>query len=328
MTGRPTDLAITGNGFFMVRSGGNRTGYTRNGSFSVDVDGNMVDNNGNILQGWMAVSGAVDSAQPVTDIVIPVGEATNARATTNARFSGNLDASQPDGTTHTIDSIVYDSLGREHTLTVTFTKVDPPVGAGASEWNFATQIDGVATGNGVIAFSTNGQFDAANSSPNPQANSAVGGGADPLSIDLNWAGMTQLSSPGQYSVSLQSQDGVETGSLERFAIDNFGNIVGSYSNGLTELIGQIALADFSNPEGLEKGSGGTLWQTSNTGLPKIGTPGSGSRGQINAGSLELSNVDMSTEFTKMIIAQRAFQANSRVVSVMDDVLQEMANLKR
>ena len=328
VTGRPTDLAITGNGFFMVRSGANRIGYTRNGSFSVDVDGNMVDNSGNILQGWVATNGLVDSSQAPTDIAIPVGESTNARATTTASFSGNLDATQANGATHVVDSIIYDSLGKEHTLSVTYTKVDPPVGAGASEWNFAAQIDGSAAGNGTIAFSTDGQFDAANSSANPQANLVIGSGADPLSVDLDWSEMTQLASSGEYSVSLYSQDGVETGSLESFAIDNYGNIVGSYSNGLTELIGQISLADFSNPEGLEKGAGGVLWQTSNTGTPSIGTPGSGSRGQLNAGSLELSNVDMSTEFTKMIIAQRAFQANSRVVSVMDDVLEEMANLKR
>lgn len=334
VTGRPTDLAITGDGFFVVKDGDNQ-GYTRNGSFSVDVNGNLVDLNGYKVQGWNAVDGVVTTTNPVEDIDIPVGEASSARATTEAGYSGNLDASQalynpgppPTGGIYTTEGIVYDTLGEEHTLSVTFTKVAPGAGI-TSQWDWTCQIDGNAAGAGTIAFDTEGQYDAANSTANPQANYAVGGGADPLSIDLDYSAMTQLASGGTYSASLHSQDGVETGTLETFNIDEKGNIIGTYSNGISEELGQLAMANFMNPEGLEKGDGSVLWKTSNTGEPKVGEPGTGSRGTINAGSLELSNVDMSTEFTNMIIAQRAFQANSRVVSVMDQVLEEMANLKR
>lgn len=171
-------------------------------------------------------------------------------------------------------------------------------------------------------------MDQVNSTPNPVVSYAVGGGADPLNISMDFTSTTQLATPGEYSITLHSQDGIRTGTLESFSIDKNGFVIGAYSNGLNEVIGQLALANFTNPEGLERGDGGILWATSNSGEAQIGTANTGARGSINSGCLEMSNVDMSTEFTNMIIAQRAFQANSRAVKVMDEILEEMANLKR
>jgi len=332
-TGRPTDLALTGKGFFVMR---NETGvgYTRNGCFSIDVDGNLVDNNGYIVQGWLAKNGAVDTTGSQENIKITLGETSIATATQNISYAGNLDASQdiyaagpPEtGGKFISESIVYDSLGKEHTLSITFKKVTP--GAGASQWDWSAEIDGNAAGTGSAAFLSSGGYDEANSTADPAATYDVGEGAAALVISLNFLQMTQLSNPGQYSVVAKSQDGFETGTLQTFSIDKSGQIIGMFSNGLSETVGQLAIADFLNPEGLEKMDGGILRESGNSGSPQVGIAGSGSRGSVTNGALELSNVDLSSEFTKMIIAQRAFQANSRVVSVMDKILEEMANLKR
>jgi flagellar hook protein FlgE len=127
---------------------------------------------------------------------------------------------------------------------------------------------------------------------------------------------------------MKTQDGYESGTLTDFYVDKDGQITGNFSNGLGKLLGTVGMAYFSNPQGLEKGDNGVLKETSNSGPPLVGPPNSDSRGSINSGALELSNVDLSAEFTNMIIAQRAFQANSRVITTMDQVMEEVANLKR
>jgi len=328
-TGRPTDLAITGNGFFIVNSD-KGTGYTRNGCFSIDVNGNLVDCNGYKIQGWLAQNGEVDTSGSLQDIKIPIGEASIATASQNISFTGNLDASQgtyaegppEEGGIYVTESVVYDSLGKEHTLSLEFKKT------GDSAWSYTAQIDENDAGNGTVAFLSDGTFDAENSTEDPKIEYDVGEGADALSIAVDFTDITHLSTPGQYSIAMKSQDGFEAGTLQSFSVDNNGMIVGAFSNGLTKTVGQLALANFLNPEGLEKTDGGIVRETANSGPPQVGGAGSGSRGSITSGALELSNVDLSSEFTKMIIAQRAFQANSRVVTVMDKVLEEMANLKR
>lgn len=327
-TGRPTDLAITGSGFFIVKSDVN-TGYTRNGSFSIDVNGNLVDSNGYKIQGWLAQNGEIDTSGGLQDIEIPIGEASIATATQNISYTGNLDASQgtyaegppEEGGIYVTESVIYDSLGKEHKLTLEFKKT------GDSAWSFTAQVDGEDAGSGSVPFLSDGTFDA-ESAEDYKVEYDVGEGAEELSITLDFSDMTQLATPGQYSVAAKSQDGFETGTLQSFVVDNNGKIVGSFSNGFTRTVGQIALADFLNPEGLEKADGGILRETANSGSPQVGVAESGSRGAITSGALELSNVDLSSEFTNMIIAQRAFQANSRVVTVMDKILEEMANLKR
>ncbi|MCD4786570.1 MAG: flagellar hook protein FlgE [Candidatus Eremiobacteraeota bacterium] len=328
-TGRATDLAITGSGFFIVKSDAS-TGYTRNGCLSIDVNGNLVDGNGYKVQGWLAQNGEIDSSGGLQNIEIPIGEASIATATQNISYTGNLDATQETyaagppvvGGVYLTESVVYDSLGKEHKLTLEFKKT------GDSAWSFDAQIDDEDAGSGNVAFLTDGSLDVEGSDENPLVEYDVGEGAEELSIALDFSDMTQLATPGQYSVAAKNQDGFETGTLQSFIVDNSGKIVGSFSNGFTRTVGQIALADFLNPEGLEKTDSGILKETANSGAAQVGIAGSGSRGSLTSGALELSNVDLSSEFTNMIIAQRAFQANSRVVTVMDKILEEMANLKR
>lgn len=310
-------------------------GYTRNGSFSIDMQGNLVDMNGYKVQGWMATDGTVNTSGNLTDISIPVGEGVIAKATSKVGYSGNLDASQGNydpgppetGGKYISQSIVYDSLGQSHTVTITFTK-QTPTGGGASEWAYSAVIDSGTAATGYIGFDKNGKYDAAHSTASPNVKLTLTNGAKDLDIDLDFSSITQLSTPGQYSVVANYQNGYETGVLSSFAIDKNGLINGVYSNGISQTLGQIALANFKNPEGLETGDGGLLIASPNSGTAEVGEPSSNSLGAINTGTLELSNVDISSEFTKMIIAQRAFQANSRVVTVMDNILEEVANLKR
>jgi flagellar hook protein FlgE len=359
-TGRATDLAITGNGFFIVKSD-RGIGYTRNGNFYVDTLGSLTDANGNLVQGWLADNlGNVNPSGPLEGIKIPIGEAAIARATSEAIFVGNLDASQgvytpavppvpydpgdplaippipetpaqpgipESGGRYISESIVYDSLGVSHTFTLDIRKTAD------NEWTWTSFVNGDPTtgpnNTGVFVFNENGLYDMGNSIPAiPLIDFPVGGGAAPLSFTLDLSTSTQLSTPGQYSFGMKAQNGFQAGTLNSFAIDRNGNVIGGFSNGMSQLIGVVALADFSNPQGLEKTDGGILIQTSNSGFPQVGPPNSGPRGAVNGGALEMSNVDLSSEFTKMIIAQRAFQANSRMVSVMDSVLEEVANLKR
>jgi flagellar hook protein FlgE len=333
-TGRPTDLAITGNGFFVLGRGNDRV-YTRNGGFSLDVDGYLINDNGYYVQGWQAVDGTITATGEPTNLQIPVGGNSIAKATSTVTFNGNLDASQalynagpPEtGGKYTTENVVYDSLGRAITVKTIYTKVDSG-DPNKSKWDWESTIDGASVGTGSLVYNADGSYDAANSTANPQIAYVPGGGAADMTVDLKFDASTCVATNGVYSMIASGQDGYKAGAMQSFNVDEQGRVIGTYSNGLTQVIGQIAIADFVNPEGLERSTGGLLRETANSGAAQIGPANTATRGSISSGALELSNVDMSTEFSKMIIAQRAFQANSRVVSVVDEMMQELANLKR
>ena len=306
MTGRSTDMMIQGDGFFVVRKGA-ETYYTRAGSFDFDATGQMVlPGEGALVQGWMAVNGVIDTNGPVTDLSVPAGTVMPAVASTSATYKGNLDAAAPDGTVlhRTID--VYDATGSARTLTLTFTK-------SAAGWAVEGS-DGAAT-----VASTAMTFDAAGALTSPTT-MTVGGGAVDLSTLTGFAGLD--------TVKADSQNGQGAGTLQSFTLGADGTIMGSFSNGMKQAIGRIALSAFTNPAGLEKAGGSLFRTTVNSGEPAIGTAGTGARGSLAGGALEMSNVDLSSEFTSLIVAQRGFQANSRVITTSDEVLQELVNLKR
>ncbi|GEA85287.1 MAG: flagellar hook protein FlgE [Cellulomonas sp.] len=306
MTGRSTDMMIQGDGFFVVRKGA-ETYYTRAGSFDFDATGQMVlPGEGALVQGWMAVNGVIDTNGPVTDLSVPAGTVMPAVASTSATYKGNLDAAAPDGTVlhRTID--VYDATGSARTLTLTFTK-------SAAGWAVEGS-DGAAT-----VASTAMTFDAAGALTSPTT-MTVGGVAVDLSTLTGFAGLD--------TVKADSQNGQGAGTLQSFTLGADGTIMGSFSNGMKQAIGRIALSAFTNPAGLEKAGGSLFRTTVNSGEPAIGTAGTGARGSLAGGALEMSNVDLSSEFTSLIVAQRGFQANSRVITTSDEVLQELVNLKR
>ncbi|BDO43430.1 flagellar hook protein FlgE [Cellulomonas sp. NTE-D12] len=311
LTGRSTDMMIQGDGFFAVRKGAD-TYYTRAGSFDFDSTGQMVlPGEGALVQGWAATNGVIDTNGPLTDLRVPAGTLMAAIATKSATYEGNLEQSAPDGTTITRAIGVYDSTGNETQLNLTFQA--STTAAGVTTWNLTGNDGAASTAYGPLTFDGTGKLTSAGTL-------TVGGITVDISKITGFAGLD--------TVAATKQDGQAAGTLQSFSLGSDGTITGAFSNGLKQVIGRIALASFTNPAGLEK-SGGSLFQTTvNSGNPQLGAPGTGGRGTLAGGALEMSNVDLSSEFTNLIVAQRGFQANSRVITTSDEVLQELVNLKR
>ncbi len=317
-TGKMTDLAIQGSGFFILSDGDN-TYFTRAGNFNRDQLGYLVNpSDGLRVQGWMASGGVFPALTEdnLTDIRIPIGETVGAKATTRIAYDQNLDAATTVGTGYLKPVQVFDSQGTTHTVTVTFTKT------GANAWDWSAEVGGVPAGNGTITFDTDGRF--LNQTGGPVVFDA--GQAGNVTIDLDFSGVTQYA--GSTTVQASERDGYPMGTLESFKIDANGVITGVYSNGQSQKLAQVALANFSNPGGLSKLGRNLYQESNNSGISQIGQAGTGGRGTIAPGSLEMSNVDLAKEFTDMIVTQRGFQANSRIITTSDEMLQELVNLKR
>lgn len=333
-TGQNTDLAITGDGFFIVDNG-TINSYTRNGHFSVDADGHLVDTGGRYVQGWQAVDGAVDVDGALEKIRIPLGEQMIAKATTRVEMGGNLDASQgvfaagppPTGGRYTSEVTVHDALGEAYRVPVTFTRIAPTTGA-AAEWSWTADFGGGSVGSGVVAFNADGSFDVNNSSAPASLTMTPSNGADPFSVELDFTNASHFVSDGENSILARSQDGFPAGTLLSFDINSRGLITGRFTNGQLRELGQVGVAFFANPQGLQGIERGMFLESGNSGVPQVGVAGTGPRGPLTTGALEMSNVDLTQEFSKMILAQRAFQANSRVITTMDEILTEVNNLKR
>ncbi|MBD8583233.1 flagellar hook protein FlgE [Frigoribacterium sp. CFBP 13729] len=303
-TGKATDLMISGDGFFVTRLG-NDTVYTRAGAFDFDADGRLVSADGKIVQGYSATNGVVNDGGAVGDIMLPLNGAAPATATTGANVAGNLPSETAVGETLTRDSKVYDAFGTERTLTLSFTRT-------AGGWN-VTGTDGVgAPGSTALTFTDGAQ--------NGAGSLTVGG----ITVDLSKVtGFAALN-----TVAVTDQNGREAGTLKGFSLSKDGTLVGQFSNGESLAVGRIALATFANPGGLEKSGSSGYRATANSGNAALGVPGSPGVGSLSSGTLEMSNVDLSQEFTNLIVAQRGFQANARIITTSDEVLQELTNLKR
>lgn len=336
-TGRNMDLGIQGDGFFIYGKDAGRR-YSREGSMSLDAQGYLVDSaSGLRTQGWLASANGIDTNTPIGDIKIDTDQ-TLARATQNVFFGGNLSASTPTtGTgTVTVSMGAYDSLGALQSASVKFTRT----AANPLVWNWAvvdpaTGLPNAATGvgDGTITFDANGQLDTT-VNPNPavttpvqipgSAGSANGG---QIALNLDFSKLTMLDATT--STTVTSQDGLAAGTVSDVYISpNDGTVSLVYSNGLQDKVGQIALARFTNPTGLVRAQGTAFTAGLDSGDPQIGAAGTGGRGTVASGYLEASNVDMAQEFTNMILAQRGFQASSRVITTSDEILQELVNLKR
>ncbi|WP_322818087.1 flagellar hook protein FlgE [Tepidiforma sp.] len=340
-TGKLTDFAIQGDGFFVV-SDGTRNYYTRDGAFDIDVAGNLVNpNTGLKVMGWKAdPSGLVDPEGPLQPLSIPFGTRISARATSNVVMAGNLDAGTPTysagppptglvGSTLT----VYDSLGNAITLKLEFRKNASP-----NTWDVFAYYDddGNNSTADVQVTPTPGQlvFDAATGALQTPANGLLNfslgtlpsDAQTPLAFDIDFATLTQFA--GQSQLNISSQDGAPAGALVSFAVGSTGEITGIYSNGANQIIGQLALASFVNPGGLQR-QGQNLWAPSaNSGEPIIGAPNTNGRGSVSTGTLESSNVDLAQQFTNVILAQRGFQSSSRVITAGDQMLQDLVNIIR
>lgn len=382
-TGVKSDLAIQGEGFFITRAGEEQF-YTRNGAFSVDAEGFLVNPaNGMRVQGWQAeqVDGQtrLNTSAGIEDLIIPVGSKDPAQATTQVFLASNLNKNTPiiaedatqaqiDAGTWTVEYDVYDSFGSTHTLRLDFvrnpdaenqwlTTVSINPGEEALEQQLA--VGGVESADGqtfIVEFANDGTLQSVQNAEGGLVNTddlsvqvtfdvpATSIPLDPetglpqdgpqtqeFNLNLGSVGsfvgsMTQFAS--ESSTRIFNQNGFSMGYLDDYRIDQSGTITGVYSNGNTRALGQIALATFVNPGGLEK-SGDTNFQESiNSGFADIGTVGVAGKGSIVAGVLEMSNVDLAEQFTDMIVTQRGFQANSRTIQTADQLLQEVLTLKR
>lgn len=344
-TGVNTDMALQGPGMFVIELNGVQM-YTRDGHFGTNEMGQLSTMNGELVLGYPAVNGAVNTLAGLQPIQLGRNVTNPASPTTSLQLNTNLDASTVVGAPAWTTPIeVYDSLGASHVLTFSFARTavgnptaTPPTD---SSWTYSISIPSseviggtgtstvLATGN--LTFDTNGRMvlPAANIS---FTSPALVDGAAPLSLSWNVrdalgnAAISQLGSAS--STASHYQDGFAAGTLQDFAVDELGNIAGTFSNNQVVILGQIAIANFSNYQGLQREGGNNFRATTASGNPALGTAGSGGRGTIAGGSLELSNVDVATEFSKMIIAQRGYEANAKVVTTFDEVTQTTINMKR
>ncbi|TAK24689.1 MAG: flagellar hook protein FlgE [Chloroflexota bacterium] len=330
-TGRTTDIAIQGDGFFQL-SDGLQVLYSRDGSFDVGNDGRLVSPaTGLKVQGWQADSaGLVDTGQPITDIIIPFGRMSPPLPTSSAGIAGNLDSRSAAGTTITTVMKIFDSLGAPHNITITYTKA-----AGNSwDWQATTQDPDITTGNpltaGTITFDDAGVAQTAPGLPEGTLAVTFSNGAAPATganaINIEMDSMTGFAQ--QSTVNVDEQDGHEAGALTSFTVAPDGSIQGIFSNGFNQTLGRLALARFKNPGGLTRAGNNVFQLSVNSGLPIIGAPGDVGLGTVNSGTLEMSNANLAQQFTDMIRAQRGFQANSRMITTSDELLQELIQLKR
>lgn len=329
-TGQMTDLAIQGDSFFVVSNGARRF-YTRAGNFQLDADGRLISaNNGYVVQGINAdTAGNFSSSSRIGGIMLPFGQKSPPRATDAITVTGNLDASAEVGDTHSIGVTVYDSSGAPHNLEILFTNTAP----GEWEWEATASDADPITGTGTVTFNSDGTL-ATFTYPGGGAALTItptGSGA-PFDVTLNAGTINDIDGLSGFSNAsnavIASQNGYQSGDLESIAIDAFGVITGFFSNGVSHALAQIALARFNNPSGLLRNGDNMFAESANSGLAVLGFAGTSNQSTVTPGALENSNVDLSQEFTSMIVTQRGFQANARVITTSDEMLNELVNLRR
>ena len=386
ITNRLTDMAIDGDGYFILKQSNGAQVYTRNGAFGFDEWNNLVNTEGSFVQGWLAdiENGYAITPSPTTITNININDylIMAPRTTTKIVMEGNLNstydivpnavvtatnglaAAPPDDQNFVVKQSVYDSLGNETMLNMRFFKT--AVSATESTWSVDISLDssfsttpdpanpgsllGTVTGSAISAtpiiftntgdhntyringlqFDTLGQF------------VPFGAGSDETRINLRIPGTTSAAEPINFYIDLKDivqynantnvdvniADGNTMGQLVMRSIGTDGIMTGTYDNDEKRPLFMVATASFKNPEGLEQIGSSSWRESANSGEPRIGEPGTASRGKILPGNLEMSNVDLAEEFVEMIVTQRGFSANSRVITTSDEMLQELVNLKR
>lgn len=331
-TDNTLDLAINGEGFFTVKSD-KGLAYTRAGAFGADRDGYVANSAGQKLQVYApSASGTGFDTANVSDLRLSSGD-NPPRASSALEVQANLpandaapttmpfNAADPTSYNHTTSVTVYDSLGATHTANLYFVK-----GATANNWDLNVTIDGTAAGAATpVTFSDGGVLTApANGSITLPA-VTLANGAAPLSATLNLDSTTQYGD--RFSVSRLTQDGFTTGRLTGLEVTAEGIVQGRYSNGQATALGKVAVATFTNPQGLQKLGDTAFGETYTSGPALRGEAGSGSLGAIQSGALESSNVDLTAQLVNMITAQRNFQANAQMIQTSDQITQTIINIR-
>ncbi|BEL11152.1 flagellar hook protein FlgE [Actinoplanes sichuanensis] len=356
-TGKSGDMMIQGDGFFITRSG-NENLYTRAGSFFFDANGVLATATGEPVQGWTADSkGVVNSGVQPSDIRMPLGATIPPKQTSTITLKGNLTSDYPTNELATSDVVtipvkIFDDKGATRTITAVLSRDVDPTRAQPKDTIFNVDLyevydaevpannvrvanpDGTLTGTKLLDMSTGRPV--VEVSDNPTDGNLDSDGnmtfrattpTDP-GLKINMADLTMYS--GLTDARVFNVDGQTAGALTSlsYTVSDSGEIIGVYSNGLKQTLGQVAMATFKNVAGLEKVGNSLFRTTVNSGYAQVGEPGSAGMGQVISGALEMSNVDLAQEFTNLVVAQRGFQANSRIITTSDEILQELVSMKR
>lgn len=324
-TGTAANMALQGNGFFVVSNKG-VTSYTRNGDFSVNASGQLTSSDGEQVMGFPAVNGTVSTTGVLAPISVNSNGTVPAAATTSFQADVNLDSASAVGTTFNTPIRVYDTLGTPQDLSIQYTKT------ATSSWSYSVSLPGAATGSaaasttvaaGTLTFDATGQLTSPSGTVPGINITGLADGAANMSLTWNLNGtsgsptITQQNSAS--ATTTATQNGFAVGTLTSYSVLSDGTVQGQYSNGQTLALGQVAVANFANPQGLTEVSGGNQQATSASGAAVIGQAGVGGNGTITGGAVEQSNVSLSTEFANMIVAQQSYDANAKVLTTLNQV---------
>jgi flagellar hook protein FlgE len=345
-TNIPSNMALSGSGFFITQNSNGVHDYTRDGSFTTNNQGFLTTSGGDLVLGYPATAGVVNSSAPLQPLQLGTGLTTPAVASSTFSISANLSANAAVGATATSSLPVYDSLGNSHTLTVTYTKT------AANTWSYSVTIPSAdlnpppagansTVASGTLNFNSSGVLvsDQPTGAATTQAPSAgiaitIPATATPqpvfadgaATMNLNWslvtAGNTVISQTASPSTtSATSTDGFASGTLQTFSVAPDGTVEGVFSSGQTLAMGQVAVATFANNQGLIRVGNNNYEPSQASGPPVVGVAGTGGRATIIGGSVEQSNVNIATEFAKMIVAQQEYSANAKSVTTFNQVSQ-------
>ncbi len=333
-TGINSNMALQGNGLFMVQDPtSNQMSFTRAGDFTVNAQGQLATPSGQLVMGYPAINGQVSTSAALAPISVNQQNTIPGAATTNFQMTTNLDARAANGTTVNSPITVYDSLGNTHTLTAQFTKT------GTNTWSYSfgvpsTDVGGTGTttqvGSGTLTFDSSGNLVSPTSPVTGIKISGLTDGAAAMNLSWNLTGTGGASILTQQSATSgtasTNQNGYGVGTLTGYSVLPNGTVQGQFSNNQTLALGQVAVANFANVQGLRQIGNGNLEATAASGAAVIGTAGAGGNGNIIGGSVENSNVSLSTEFANIIVAQQGYEANAKVLTTMDQVVQATIQL--
>jgi flagellar hook protein FlgE len=345
-TGNATDVALNGNGFFVVGNGEGGYELTRAGDFSQDTNGYLLTTSGQNVMGYPAVNGVVNPNAALAPVNIPVGQVQEPQATSTFGMTANLDAESTTGTQFPAPVTIYDSLGEAHVATVTYTQTAP------NTWSYSAALpasdfaSGVSTPvTGTLNFDSNGNLTtitptagaaetvgtaSGDVSSIPVSFTGLADGASDLNMQWNLLGPSGTPTVSQVAtgsaVSSTTQSGYPSGQYQSFTIGSDGTVTVTYSNGQRQNVGQIALANVENLQGLQLLGDGNYGTTLASGTASVGVSGTSGLATLQDGALEASNVNISSEFSNLIVAQRAFEANAKSVTTFDTVTQDTINM--
>jgi flagellar hook protein FlgE len=330
-TGTVTNMALQGEGFFTLQTTTGTAAYTRSGNFTVNKSGYLVDPSGNEVMGWNAVAGVVNPTGSPSPIFLNPGATSPPSPTTTISNTTNLNSASATGTSFTAPIAVYDSQGGSHNIEITYTKT-----ATAGQWSTAVSTDdtGVTvTGYpATVTFDANGNLTSPASGVNPTLTLSAwsSGATSPAMTVAIWSGTPPTSGLTSYAqtsgTASTTQNGYPAGSVSGMSVDQNGNIIGTFTNGQTMPLAQVAVSTFSNDNGLVMNGSNTWTTTLASGAANVGAANTGGRATVLGSNLESSNVDVATEFTKLIINQNGYQANSRVITTANTLLQTVISL--